>query len=217
MNEKISKRQMQLWKNKMHLYYFECLCGNMNYCSWKTYFLHIQVFSMFDIVIIWSVFEQKWCSWTFFISAFHSYFVKKITEHLCHYFSFYLFFLKKPFLRKFPKIITFSDELTTKLTSFHDFNQEFFTIAFLNSKHCKQHQKSFDSISNLVKIINKKWDFFINPQNGYFYKNGNKIFSFKNFSPIFFYKIWTKCRYEKCPKTWFLLKNWSNSEHIKPA
>jgi hypothetical protein len=51
-------------------------------------------FGMFDIVIFWSIFNQKSCSWTFFISTFRSYFVKKITEHLCHYFSFYRIFRK---------------------------------------------------------------------------------------------------------------------------
>ncbi len=51
-------------------------------------------FGMFDLVIFWSIFDQKSCSWTFFISTFCSYFVKKITKHLCHYFSFYCIFRK---------------------------------------------------------------------------------------------------------------------------
>ncbi len=35
-------------------------------------------FGMFDMLIIWSIFEQKSCFWTFFKSTFRSYFVKKI-------------------------------------------------------------------------------------------------------------------------------------------
>ncbi len=35
-------------------------------------------FGMFDMLLIWSIFEQKSCFWTFFISTFRSYFVKKI-------------------------------------------------------------------------------------------------------------------------------------------
>jgi hypothetical protein len=35
-------------------------------------------FVLFDMPIIWSFFEQKLSSWTFFISTFRSYFAKKI-------------------------------------------------------------------------------------------------------------------------------------------
>ncbi len=55
-----------------------------------------------------------------------------------------------------------------------------------------------------------------NLKNWHIYKNLNFQF-FKFFCQIFFYKIWTECRYEKCPKTWYLLKNWSNYEHVKHA
>ncbi len=52
---------------------------------------------------------------------------------------------------------------------------------------------------------------------GTFTKTQIKFSVFKIFSPNFFYKIWMECRYEKCPKIWFLLKNWSNYEHVKHA
>ncbi len=45
----------------------------MTACSTGCFFY----FGMFDMLIIWSIFEQKSCFWTFFISTFHSYFVKK--------------------------------------------------------------------------------------------------------------------------------------------
>ncbi len=33
----------------------------------------------------------------------------------------------------------------------------------------------------------------------------------------FFYKIWMEYRYEKCPRTWFLVKNWSKYDYVKHA
>ncbi len=33
----------------------------------------------------------------------------------------------------------------------------------------------------------------------------------------FFYKIQTECKYEKCPRTWFLIKNWSKYDYVKHA
>ncbi len=99
-------------------------------------------------------------------------------------------------------------------------------IASLNSKHCKQYkkyQKSFNLILKLVKILNfliksgKNENFSKILKMGTFTKTAIKFSVFNIFSPNFFYKIWTEYRYEKCPKTWFLLKNWSNYEHVKHA
>ncbi len=73
--------------------------GSSIYCLWNMYKLIwiyrvFFYFGMFDIVIIWSIFDQKSYSWTFFIYIFRSYFVKKITEHSCQYLTFYRVFRK---------------------------------------------------------------------------------------------------------------------------
>ncbi len=102
-------------------------------------------FGMFDIVIFWSIFNQKLCSWTFFISTFRSYFVKKITEHLCHYFSFFCIFRKATNFGEIFKNNPFSEEITTKLQqNCHNFmisTKNFIKIVFFNSKHSKQYKK----------------------------------------------------------------------------
>ena len=145
-------------------------------------------FGMFDIVIFWSIFDQKSCSWTFFISTFRSYFVKKITEHLCHYFSFCRVFRKATnFGENFQKNHFFLKKLQQNCHNFMISTKIYIKIAFFNSKHCKQYkkyQKSFNLFLKLVKIINfltKKWKneiFFKNLKNWHFYKNLNKILSF---------------------------------------
>ncbi len=152
-------------------------------------------FGMFDIVIFWSIFDQKSCSWAFFISTFRSYFVKKITEHLCHYFSFYRIFRKATNFGEISKIITFLKKLQQNCHNFMISTKILIKIAFFNSKHCKQYikyQKSFNLILKLVKIIIfliKKWknDIFSKILKiGTFTKTRIKCSVFKIFSPNFF-------------------------------
>jgi hypothetical protein len=69
------------------------------------------------------------------MSAFRSYFVKKLQNICIITFHSIAFLEKPPILGKFSKIITFSEEITTKLPQFHDFNQ-IFLIAFFNIKNC---------------------------------------------------------------------------------
>ncbi len=131
-----------------------------------------------------------------------------------------------PILWKFSKIITFLKKLQQNCHNVMISTKIYIKIAFFNSKHCKQYKntkKSFNLFLKLVKIINfliKKWKneiFSKILKIGTFTKTWIKFLVFEIFSPNFFYKIWMECRYEKCPKTWFLLKNWSNYEHVKHA
>jgi hypothetical protein len=139
--------------------------GRINFCFfklWKSIQGVFFYFGMFDIVIFWSIFDQKSCSLTFFISTFCSYFVKKITEHLCHYFSFYRIFRKGSnfgeifkknplFWRNYNKTAIISQFQPIFLLKLH------FSIAntVTNTKNTKK-----SLIHKLVKIINfliKKW------------------------------------------------------------
>ncbi len=54
-------------------------------------------------------------------------------------------------------------------------------------------------------------------QNGTFSKEAIKLKVMAGMFCNFFYKIWTECSYEKCPRTWFLLKKWSNYSYVKHA
>ncbi len=71
---------------------------------------------------------------------------------------------------------------------------------------------------NFVAISSKKWLFWkISPKIGSFSKNIIKWKVMTQMFCNFFYKIWTECRYEKCPRTWFLVKNWSKYDYVKHA
>jgi hypothetical protein len=115
-------------------------------------------FGMFDIVIFWSIFDQKSCSWTFFISTFSSYFVKKITEHLCHYFSFYRIFRKATNFGEIFKNNPFFWRNYNKITIISKFQPKFLLklhFSTANTKtNSKKYQKRFYLILKLVKILN---------------------------------------------------------------
>ncbi len=97
-------------------------------------------FGMFDIVIFWSIFNQKSCSWTFFKSTFRSYFVKKIIEHLCHYFSFYRIFRKATNFGEIFKNNPFFWRNYNKFAIISWFQPKFLMKFFFNSKHSKQYK-----------------------------------------------------------------------------
>ncbi len=119
---------------------------------------------MFDIVIFWSIFDQKSCSWTFFISTFRSYFVKKITEHLCHYFSFYRIFRKATNLGEIFKNNPFFWRNYNKIAIISKFQPKFLLKLHFSTANTvtntKNTKKVFYLILKLVKILNfsnKKW------------------------------------------------------------
>ncbi len=121
-------------------------------------------FGMFDIVIFWLFFEQKSCFWTFFISTFRSYFVKKKLQNIRVITFHSIIILEKlPILDKFSKIITFLKNLQQNCCNFTISTNIFIKIASLNSKHGKQYkkyQKKFYLILKLGKNLNfliKKW------------------------------------------------------------
>ncbi len=61
----------------------------------------------------------------------------------------------------------------------------------------------------MINFLIKKWKndiFFKNPKNEHFYKDLHNFQVLKFFSPIFFYKIWTKYRYENVQKLDFCSK-----------
>jgi hypothetical protein len=64
-------------------------------------------FGMFDMLIIGSIFKQKSCFWTFFISTLCSYFVKKIGEKNFKTENFIQVFVKVPIFKIFEKISFF--------------------------------------------------------------------------------------------------------------
>jgi hypothetical protein len=64
-------------------------------------------FGLFDMPIIWSFFGQKLSSWTFFISIFRSYFVKKIQNYSAITYFFMLFLENVPIWVKFSKFSLF--------------------------------------------------------------------------------------------------------------
>ncbi len=94
-------------------------------------------FGMSDIVIFWSIFDQKSCSWTFFISTFHSYFVKKITAHLCHYFSLYRISRKATNFGKIFKNITFFWRNYIKIATISWFQPKFLLKLLLTTNTVK--------------------------------------------------------------------------------
>jgi hypothetical protein len=57
------------------------------------------------MLIIWSFFEQKLSSWTFFISTFGSYFAKKFYEKFFKTLNFIAVFVKVMILRNNGKIL----------------------------------------------------------------------------------------------------------------
>ncbi len=64
-------------------------------------------FGMFDMLIFWSIFYQKSCFWTFLISTFCSYFVKKFGKKILKTEKFIYVFVKVPIFRIFEKISFF--------------------------------------------------------------------------------------------------------------
>ncbi len=71
---------------------------------------------------------------------------------------------------------------------------------------------------NVVVISSEKGIIFENfPKIGSFSKNAIEWKVMTQMFCNFFYKIWTECRYEKCPRTWFLVKNWSKYDYVKHA
>ncbi len=75
-----------------------------------------------------------------------------------------------------------------------------------------------ETMAILWQFLQKKWIFLkISPKIGSFSKNAIKWKVMTQMFCNFFYKIWTECRYEKCPRTWFLVKNWSKFDYVKHA
>ncbi len=121
-------------------------------------------FGMFDIVIFWSIFCQKSCSWTFFISTFRSYFAKKITEHLCGYFSFYSVFRKGTNFGEIFKNNHFFWRNCNKNAIISWFRPKIILKLLFPTANTvyntKKPKKNINLILKLVKIINfliKKW------------------------------------------------------------
>ena len=118
---------------------------------------------MFDMLIIWSIFEQKSCFWTLFTSTFHSYFVKKLHNICVITFHFIAFLEKLLILGEIFKKNHFLKKLQQNCHNFIISTKSYIKITFFNSKHCKQYkkyQKSFNLYLKLVKIIDfliKKW------------------------------------------------------------
>ncbi len=71
---------------------------------------------------------------------------------------------------------------------------------------------------NFVVNPSEKGIIFENfPKIGSFFKNAIEWKVMTQMFCNFFYKIWTECSYEKCPRTWFLVKNWSKYDYVKHA
>jgi hypothetical protein len=78
--------------------------------------------------IIWSFFEQKLSSWTFFITTFRSYFAKKFGEKIFKTLNFIAVFVKVMILRNNGKILflRFSKILNFQIFTNLDAKSKFF-------------------------------------------------------------------------------------------
>ena len=77
--------------------------------------------------------------------------------------------------------------------------------------------KSWNNGNFVVNSSEKRIIFENFPKIGSFSKNAIEWKVMTQMFCKFFYKIWMECRYEKCPRTWFLVKNWSKYDYVKHA